>query len=532
MITTNTDATPTDTDTDTDTSPTTAAATAAPPEEASTPDATAETPAEPAVLPPDFLGAITTLTAEKNLPEAVVFDAVEDALAAAYKRDYNIRGEVKVNIHRVTGVLKVWSEIEVVEIEEDIAEEDLQIEYEAAVKIRPDIQIGQTLTQDHTVGVAGRIAAQTAKQVVLQRLREAEREVVFDEYSGQEGDLLSGVVQRLEARQVIIDLGRTEAVLPPSEQIRMEHYRPGQRVRVYLLEVLKGTKGPQVVVSRTHKNLIKRLFELEVPEIFREQVEIKGVAREAGHRTKVAVHSNQEGLDPVGACVGMRGIRIQNVVNELQGERIDVIQWDPDPRRYVAHALSPAQVVAVRLLPDTNTAEVAVPDKQLSLAIGKEGQNARLAARLTGLRIDIKPQSLAEKLATEGLGPLAPQPELPELVAPAPEPAVATVEAAAAVVATEPVVEEATIPLPERREVPPEQPDESSREEELEPAAAELEVAAPSSTEPGKIRFAEEVLARPAEEPKKQKKRRKVRYVETDDELEDDPYADYADEEE
>ena len=525
MTTTNTDATDTDTDTDT----ATATATAAPPEEAGTPNATPE----PATLPPDFLGAITNLTAEKNLPESVVFEAVESALAAAYKRDYNIRGEVKVIVDRVTGVLKVWSEIEVVEIEEDIADEDLQIEHEAAIKIKPDIQIGQTLSQDHTVGVAGRIAAQTAKQVVLQRLREAEREVVFDEYSGQEGDILSGVVQRLESRQVIIDLGRTEAVLPPSEQIRMEHYRPGQRVRVYLLEVLNDTKGPQVVVSRTHKNLIKRLFELEVPEIFRELVEIKGVAREAGHRTKVAVHSHQEGLDPVGACVGMRGIRIQNVVNELQGERIDVIQWDPDPRRYVAHALSPAQVIAVRLLPDTNTAEVAVPDKQLSLAIGKEGQNARLAARLTGLRIDIKGQATAEKLAEEGLGPLAPQPDLPEIIVAVAEPVAAT--AAPTADAPEPVaavVGDVTTPLPERREVPPEQPEEIAAEKELDSAVAELEVAAPPASDPGKIRFAEEVLARPVEEPKKQKKRRKVRYVETDDGLEDDPYADYVAEEE
>ena len=488
---------------------------------------TAAAPA-PATLPPDFLTAITTLTAEKNLPEPIVFDAVESALAAAYKRDYNIRGDVKVKIDRVSGALRVWSEIEVVEIEEDIADPDLQIEHQAALEIQPGIQIGQMLVQDHTVGVGGRIAAQTAKQVVLQRLREAEREVVFDEYSGQEGDILSGVVQRLESRQVIVDLGRTEAVLPPSEQIRMEHYRPGQRIRVYLLEVLMGTKGPQVVVSRTHKNLIKRLFELEVPEIFRGQVEVKGIAREAGHRTKVAVHSNQDGLDPVGACVGMRGIRIQNVVNELQGERIDVIQWDPDPRRYVAHALSPAQVLAVRLLPDTNTAEVAVPNKQLSLAIGKEGQNARLAARLTGLRIDIKAQSLAEKLLEEGLGPLAPQPELPKPVVPA----AATVKVQPAATPTpEPVTAATATPAPARRELPLQESEEAIPEEEIEPAAAELEVAAPPPSEPGKIRFAEEVLARPATEPKQKKKQRKIRYVETDEGLDEDPYSDYLAEE-
>ena len=244
-------------------------------------------------MTPDFLTAITQLTSEKNLPEDVVFEAVESGLAAAYKRDYEIQGETHVRIDRISGALRVWSEREVVEVEEDIADEDLQIDLERARGIQADIQIGDTLTREETVGDAGRIAAQTAKQVVLQRLREAEREVVYDEYSGQEGDILSGVVQRIEARQVIIDLGRTEAVLPPTEQVRMEHPRPGQRIRVYLLEVLKTNKGPQVVVSRTHKNLIRRLFELEVPEILRGLVEIMGVAREPGHRTKIAVHSHQ-----------------------------------------------------------------------------------------------------------------------------------------------------------------------------------------------------------------------------------------------
>jgi N utilization substance protein A len=241
---------------------------------------------------------------------------------------------------------------------------------------------------------------------VLQRLREAEREVVYEEYAGKEGDIVSGTVQRLEGRNVIVDLGKTEAVLPPPEQARTEHYRTGQRLKVMLLEVFKAAKGPQVVVTRTHKDLLKRLFELEVPEIFRGIVEIKSMAREAGSRSKVAVWSRQEGVDPVGACVGMRGIRIQNVVNELGGERIDVVQWDPEPSRFVANALSPAQVVSVVTKDDENTAEVVVPDRQLSLAIGKEGQNARLAAKLTGWRIDIKSQTAYEaELLERGITP-------------------------------------------------------------------------------------------------------------------------------
>ena len=274
-----------------------------------------QTPSAPAgdapaaVMRPDFLLAITQLTAEKNLPEDIVFDAVESALAAAYKREQDIVGQVHVKIGRIDGGMRVWSEREIVEVEEDIEDPDLQVDLEAARRYSDNAQIGSTLVLEHTVSEeAGRIAAQTAKQVVLQRLREAEREAVFDEFSGQEGEVVSGVIQRVEPRQVILDLGRTEAVLPASEQVRMEHYRSGQRLRVYVVEVLKANKGPQVVVSRRHKELIRRLFELEVPEIFKGLVEVRAVAREPGHRTKIAVHSRQEGLDPVGACVGMRGI--------------------------------------------------------------------------------------------------------------------------------------------------------------------------------------------------------------------------------
>ena len=241
---------------------------------------------------------------------------------------------------------------------------------------------------------AGRVAAQTAKQVVLQRLREAEREVVFEEYSGREGDIVSGEMVRMEGRNVIIDLGKAEALLPPPEQVRNEHYRSGQRMKFYVLEVYKAAKGPQVVVSRTHKNLIRRLFELEVPEIFKGIVEIKAIAREGGYRSKVAVWSTQEGVDPVGACVGLRGMRIQNIVNELNGERIDVVLWDPEAGRFVAHALSPAQVDAREDRPGRRTPPRSSCRTGSSRSpSARKGQNARLAAKLTGWRIDIKSQS-------------------------------------------------------------------------------------------------------------------------------------------
>ena len=487
----------------------------------------------------EFLVAIKTLTSEKNLPEDTVFEAVEAALAAAHKRDHDLAGLVYVKIDRIDGGMIIWSEREVVEIEEDIADEDLQIDLEAAHKENPNVNIGEILRVDHELPeAAGRIAAQTAKQVVLQRLREAEREAVFDEYSGQEGELVSGVIQRVESRQVILDLGRAEALLPAAEKVRMEHYRAGQRLRVYVVEVQKSNKGPQIIVSRTHKNLIRRLFELEVPEVFKGVVEIRAIAREPGHRTKIAVHSRQDGVDPIGACVGMRGARIQNVVNELQGERIDVVEWGPDPRKFVAHALSPAQVVAARIDPETNTAEVAVPDAQLSLAIGKQGQNARLAARLTGLRIDIKPQSLAEELEDQGLGPYAPAPE-PELAEVAAEPVAAV--AAATTAAAEPEAEEAET-SEEAAAAGTESPQHDERDDayqeatqkedaEPEPALATVEVA-PRGGDGVRIRFAEDVLRRPPDEAdseaQKQRKRR-PRYVETDEGLEEDPYAEYQD---
>lgn len=342
----------------------------------------------------DFLLAITQLAAERNLPKEVVFAAVEAALVTAFKKDeIGARQNISVKIHPVSGDVKVYTTKTVVEEPTDTYQE---ISLAEARKLKKDAQLDETISFETTSFHAGRIAAQTAKQVVLQRLREAEREFIFGEYIDREGDIVSGVVQRIEPRQVVIDLGKAEGVLPGGEQVRNERYRVGQRLKLYLVEVNRTNRGPRLILSRSHPNLVRRLFELEVPEIYNGNVELKAVAREAGYRSKVAVAAKQEGLDPVGSCVGLRGVRIQNVVNELNGERIDVIQWDADPNVFIANALSPAQVVGVDGNEAENTAVVVVPDGQLSLAIGKEGQNARLAARLTGWRIDIKSASAAE----------------------------------------------------------------------------------------------------------------------------------------
>ncbi len=443
---------------------------------------------ESTALKNDFLTAITQLAAEKNLPKEVVFEAVEAALASAYKKDDLSEAELAVKIDGANGGMRVFARKTVVEVEEDVADESLEIPLEAAKEHAPNTYVGDVIEIEVFPQHAGRIAAQTAKQVVLQRLREAEREVVFEEYSGKEGDIISGVVHRLEARHVYIDLGKTEAVLPPSEQVRIEHYRPGQRLKVYLLEVQKANRGPQVSVSRTHKNLLRRLFEMEVPEIFRGSVEIKAIAREPGFRSKVAVYSRQEGIDPVGACVGLRGIRIQNVVNELNGERIDVVQWDPDPSQFVSNALSPAQVLEVRILPDGTTAEVIVGERQLSLAIGKEGQNARLAAKLTGLRIDIKSQT-AEESEEEPSLQISAEPDVKRETPIWEEIAQEEAAAAAAAEATAAAIIPSATP-----EAPAEEA--AIAEPVSEAAAPSAEPVAPPASEraPAAVRFADEVL--------------------------------------
>jgi N utilization substance protein A len=430
----------------------------------------------------DFLTAITQLAAEKNLPKEVVFEAVEAALASAYKKDDLADTHLAVRIDPDTGGMRVFAQKTVVESAEEIEDERNQITLEEAKQVRGNAYVGDVIETEVFPQNAGRIAAQTAKQVVLQRLREAEREVVFEEYSGKEGDIISGVVHRLEGRHVYIDLGKTEAVLLPSEQVRTEHYRPGQRLKVYLMEVQKANRGPQVAVSRTHRNLLRRLFELEVPEIFRGTVEIKAIAREPGFRSKVAVWARQEGIDPVGACVGLRGIRIQNIVNELNGERIDVVQWDPDPAAFVANALSPAQVQSVRILEDGLTAEAIVADRQLSLAIGKEGQNARLAAKLTGLRIDIKSLSAVEEMGAEAELQISAEPDVKRETTIWEELAQQEQEAAAR--AAE-LVQQAAAAAPEREP--------ATLEPEIAvPVAEQVPAQAPSRA--GAVRFADEVL--------------------------------------
>jgi N utilization substance protein A len=342
----------------------------------------------------DFLLAITQLSAEKNLPRETVLTAVEAALVSAYKKDnFNPNQNIAVKINPNTGKVEVWVEKTIVT---KVTDPRLEITLKEAKTIKKEAKTGELIMVESTPANAGRIAAQTAKQVILQRLHEAEHSAIFEEYADKEGEVVSGVVQRFEAGQVLIDMGRTEAVLPPTEQVRTERYRVGQRLKVVLLQVARTAKGPRVIVSRSHPELLRRLFELEVPEVFNGTVEIKSIAREAGFRSKIAVAAKQEGIDPVGCCVGLRGIRIQNIVNEINGEKIDVVSWSADPATFIASALSPAHIVSVELNKPEQVATVIVPDKQLSLAIGKEGQNARLAAKLTGWRIDIKSVSAAE----------------------------------------------------------------------------------------------------------------------------------------
>jgi N utilization substance protein A len=347
----------------------------------------------------EFLLAITQLSAEKRLPREVILSAVESALASAYRKDnFAPNQNIEVKINPDTGAVEVWAEKITVEKSTDDRRE---ISLKDARRINPDVQLDEPVMVESTPANAGRIAAQTAKQVILQRLHEAEHSAIFEEYAGKEGDIVNGVVQRVEPRQVLIDLGRAEAILPAAEQMPNERYRIGQRLKIILLEVVRTNKGPRVIVSRSHPDLIRRLFEIEVPEVFSGAVEIKSVAREAGYRSKVAVAARQEGIDPVGCCVGLRGIRIQNIVNELSGEKIDVVLWNPDVAVFIASALSPAQILQVELSEGDGVAVVVVPDRQLSLAIGKEGQNARLSAKLAGWRIDIKSASVYEEELAE-----------------------------------------------------------------------------------------------------------------------------------
>ena len=346
----------------------------------------------------DFYAAISLIAAERGIPRESVVEVIEQALIKAYRSYLGNNPppvEVTVKLDPVSGEARVYAEKQVVD---DVLDDRLEIDIADARKIRADVDLGETVLVESTPRDFGRIAAQTAKQVVLQRIKEVERDQVYGEFEDREGEIVTARVQRHAKGNVIMELGKAEAVMPPKEQSPSDRYHPNMPFKVYLAELRREDRGPRLIVSRSRPELITRLFEMEVPEIYNGAVEIKAIAREPGVRTKVAVAARQEGVDPVGSCVGMRGIRIQNIVNELNNEKIDVIQWSPDPRTLIANALSPATAIEVQLNED-NSATVIVPDKQQSLAIGKEGQNVRLAAKLTGWKIDIK--SATELLSEE-----------------------------------------------------------------------------------------------------------------------------------
>jgi N utilization substance protein A len=360
----------------------------------------------------EFLTAVHMLSSEKGVPKEVVVEAFEAALVSAYRRNVpNAPQTVLAKLDPETGAPRIYVERTVVDRPPESPDE---IALDEARQYDPHAQVGSVVRIEVTPTSSqfGRIAAQTAKQVVLQKLREAERRRVYDQFVERQGEIVHGQVQRIDQAGAIIELDKVEALMPRSEWIPTERYYPNQRLRVVIYEVHDTPRGPQVLVSRAHKLMLRRLLEQEVPEIFNGTVEIKAIAREPGARAKVAVAARQEGVDPVGACVGLRGVRIQNVVNELSGEKIDVIQWAPDPAVFVANALSPATVLSVDISEETKTARVVVPERQLSLAIGKEGQNARLAAKLTGWRIDIRsdtpPAARGAESAPAAAAPAAP----------------------------------------------------------------------------------------------------------------------------
>ncbi len=367
----------------------------------------------------EMIAALRELEREKGIAFETILAGLEEAMASAYKtwwKQQNPEGDdefvgTRAEIDPESGDLRVWLQ-QLEEIDVPAADEDAEPTTEMRVLSEDEVAV--------TDEFKGRIGAQTAKQVIFQKLRDAEREMTYEEFAGREGDVVTGIVQQSERRYTLLDLGKVEALLPQAEQVPSEPYRNGERLKAYITEVRKGTKGPQIVVSRSHPGLLKSLFALEVPEIDEGIVEIKQVAREPGHRSKIAVTSNEPAVDPVGACVGPKGGRVRMVVNELRGEKIDVVPWSENPGEFVANALQPAKVKEVRTDPDTGTALVIVPDYQLSLAIGKEGQNARLAARLTGWRIDIKSETqFAEEQRAASAPPAAPA---PAVAAPDPAP--------------------------------------------------------------------------------------------------------------
>lgn len=340
----------------------------------------------------EFIEALNTIEKEKGIDKEVIFDAIEASLVSACKKNFGSSQNIKVEINRETGEVAVYAQKEIVETVEDPA---TQLSYAEARILGPNYHIGDTYNEVITPRNFGRISAQTAKQVVVQKFREAEREILYNQYITKEKDIVTGIVQRHEKKNVIVQLGKIDAILLPNEQIAGEEYNFSDRIKVYVLEVKQTTKGPQIYVSRTHPELVKRLFEQEVPEVHDGTVEIKSIAREAGSRTKIAVYSKDPNVDAVGACVGQNGCRVNVIVSELNGEKIDIIEWNEDPQVFIASALSPSKVVAVKVNEADQSAKIVVPDHQLSLAIGREGQNARLSAKLTGWRIDIKSETQA-----------------------------------------------------------------------------------------------------------------------------------------
>lgn len=350
----------------------------------------------------EFILALREIVKEKGISEELLFNTIEDALVAAYKKNYASPGgnnqNVKVTMNRENGDIHVYSQKTVAE---EVEDEINQISIIKAKEIDSSYQISDIVNIEVTPKQFGRVAAQAAKQVVIQRIKEEERRIVYSDFAEKEDDLINGFVIRKDKNNVLIDLGKTEAILGPNEQMPGEKYNFNDRLKLYIVEVKNTNKGAQIVISRTHPGLVKRLFELEVPEIYNGTVEIKSIAREAGSRTKIAVHSNDENVDPMGACVGPKGVRVQNIVKELKNEKIDIIKWSKLPDVFIANALSPAKVIDVTLEEENKFAQVVVEDSQLSLAIGKEGQNVRLAAKLSGWKIDIKSKSQAEAQAAE-----------------------------------------------------------------------------------------------------------------------------------
>lgn len=339
----------------------------------------------------ELILALEELEKEKGIKKEYLLEAIETALVTAYKRNFDSLENVRVEMDHQTGATHVYAIKEVMEKAND---EDTEISLKEAQKINPDLKEGDTVETEIVPRDFGRIAAQTAKQVIIQKLREVEREIVYNEFNERKGEIVSGLIQKADHNIVVMDLGKLEGVMPLKEQIPTEHYKVNDKIKGYVLDVEKGAKGaPQVIVSRSHPDFVRKLLEFEIPEIYEGVIEIKSVSRDPGYRSKVAVYSPDQNIDPVGSCVGQKGVRIQNVINELNGEKIDVIEWNEDPSIYIASALLPAKILAVDIKEEEKFAQVVVPDDQLSLAIGKSGQNARLAAKLTNWKIDIKSET-------------------------------------------------------------------------------------------------------------------------------------------